>query len=51
MKSLPADALKDGAGEVVDHRIQNAVEVGQANGDVKYNGKVFHFRTHVRGTG
>lgn len=48
MKSFPADVLEDRAGEVVYHRIQPAVEIGQANGDVKCNGQVFQGRTDLR---
>lgn len=40
MKSFPADVLEGRAGEVVDHRIQCGVEIGQANGDVKCDGQV-----------
>lgn len=40
IKSFPADFLEDGAGEVVHHRIQRAVEIGHADGDVKCRGQV-----------
>lgn len=44
MKSFPAEVLEGRTGEVVDHRIQRAVEIGQADGDVKQAGWVFQGR-------
>lgn len=48
MKSFPADVLEGRAGEVVDHRVQHAVEVGQTDGQVKGCGQIFQGRTHLR---
>lgn len=48
MKSFPADVLEDRAGEVVNHRVQHAVEIGQANGDVKHGGQVFQSKADFR---
>lgn len=48
MKSFPADVLEDRAGEVVNHRVQHAVEIGQADGDVKRSGQVFQSRADFR---
>lgn len=48
MKSFPADVLDGGAGEVVDHRIQHAVEIGQANGEEKCSGQVFQGKADFR---
>lgn len=47
MESFPADVLEGRAGEVVHHRIQPTVQIGQANGDVKCSGQVFQGRTDI----
>lgn len=48
INSFPADVLEGGAGDVVNHRIQHAVEVCQAHGGVKRRGQVLHSGTHLR---
>lgn len=45
MQSFPADVLEGRAGEVVNQRVQHAVEIGQTDGDVEHDGDVLHGAT------
>lgn len=47
-KSFPADSPEGAAGEVVHHRIQHTVEVGQADADEKCSSQVVQARADFR---
>lgn len=48
MKSFPEDLPHGRAVEVVDYRVQNAVKIGQANGEEESIGHTLQSRTHFR---
>lgn len=48
VENSPADVLHCRAGEVVDQRIQCAVQIGQAEAEEKTVGQVFQGGTDVR---